>query len=152
LPRCFSGAGGEPVEVAAHELGDPALRHVAGKGHRALLAVDGQHGANHLLIGLSGIADQQREEQGGAGQTPSVVCAEIPFIEIKRGLAVELVEHIAGRTADAAARAEFVSAASAAVANAHRIAVEADRGDLAALGRTIRADQGLLEQRAMQNP
>ena len=48
LPRGVGGAGREPIEIAAHQLRDPAFRHVAGEGHRARLAIDRQDGAHHV--------------------------------------------------------------------------------------------------------
>ena len=54
LARGICRAGSEPVEIAAHELRDPAFRHVAGEGHRARLAVDRKNGAHHVVVGLGG--------------------------------------------------------------------------------------------------
>ena len=65
----------------------------------------------------------------GAGQALGVFLAEIALVEIERRLAVELEQHVALGAGDAAARAELVPAAGAAVADADRSAVEADGGD-----------------------
>src|SRR5438128_2588801 len=40
LPGCVGRAGRESLEIAAHQLRYPALRHVAGEGHRPRLRVD----------------------------------------------------------------------------------------------------------------
>ena len=58
-------------------------------------SVDGEDGAHDVLVGLRRIADQQREQQAGAGQALGILLAEIALVEIERRLAVELVQHVA---------------------------------------------------------
>ena len=53
LPGRIRGTRGQAVEIAAHQLGDAALRHIAGKSHRARLTIDRQYGAHDAMWGCS---------------------------------------------------------------------------------------------------
>ena len=66
LARRQGGAGGETVEVPAHQLRGPILRNVAGEGHRPRLAIDGENSADDVVLWPFGIEDPQRKQQTGS--------------------------------------------------------------------------------------
>src|SRR5205807_8687240 len=111
---------------AAHQLADPALRHVARKRHRALRAIDRKHGPHHIVVRTGGIVDAQRKQERGAGQALAVL-SEVTLVKIERRLAVELKQNVAARAGDPPVRPELVPAAGTAMPDPDRVAIEADR-------------------------
>ena len=93
--------------------------------------------------------DAQREHQAGSRQTFGLVLAEIAFVEVERRLAVQLEQDSALRARDPASRPELVPITGAAMADPYRRAIEADCAHHALARRTVGADQGLLEARAI---
>ena len=97
------------------------------------------------MVGPLRIEDLQWEQEGAARQRLRVVFAEVAFVEVEGGLAVELEQHGAARARDLAARAEHVPAAGAAGADPDAPPVEADAGHETAARRAIGADERLAE-------
>src|SRR5579872_6425820 len=111
LPCGRSRAGRQPIEISTHELRGPILRYVAGECHGPRLAVDGEDGADNIVLRPLGIENAQWEQQTGSGQSLGLGFAEIALIEIERGLAIEFEQYIAARFGYPAARSKFVPAA-----------------------------------------
>src|SRR6476660_1490349 len=145
LARRIGGAGGETIQVSAHQLRRPALRDVAGEGHRALVAIDRQYSAHDRGIGPLQVVDLDGKQQCGAGQPFRFVRPEIALVEIERRLAIELIEDIARGSRHLPAGSEQVPSAGAAMADPDGAAIEADAGNDAGARRAIGPDQRLLE-------
>src|SRR3978361_367626 len=58
-----SGPLRQAVEIPVHQRGSPALRNVAGKGHRARILIDGENRAHHRGIRTGRIMNLDREQQ-----------------------------------------------------------------------------------------
>src|SRR4029077_4081705 len=144
LARRVGGAGGETIQVSAHQLRRPALRDVAGEVHRALVAIDRQHGAHDGGVGPLQVVDLNGKQQCGAGQPLRFVGPEIALIEIERRLAIELIEDIAYGSRHLPAGSEQVPSAGAAMADPDGSAIEADAGNDPGARRAIGPDQRLL--------
>ena len=142
------GAADQAIEISLHELDEVALGEVAREGHRLLLVVDGEQGADEELVVLGRGAHGEREEQARRGEVRGLV-AEVLFVEGERGLSIEREQDVALGAGDDALGAELVPAALGAVADRDVVAVEADRGDEAALDDGAAADPGALEARAV---
>jgi hypothetical protein len=149
LLRSVGRARGQPVEISAHQLTGPSLRHIARKGHRARASVHSQHGANNIVTRPFGITNAKREEEGGAGQALGLVLAKVSLVEVKRRLAVKLEQDVALGAGNLPARAKLVPTACAAMPDADGVPIEADRRDRMVAGRAVAADQGFLKQRAV---
>jgi hypothetical protein len=69
------GARHQAIEISTHQLGAPALRHVAGEGHRPRRAIDRQNGAHHFVLRVQGVVNLEWKKQCRAGKPFDLVFA-----------------------------------------------------------------------------
>ena len=106
--------------------------------------VDGQDRTHQaLLVGGPG-AQREREQQTRRGQT-GCAFAEVFLVELQRRSAVEFVQHVADAARHATFWAEDVPAVLATVADANRIAAEADGTDQTGCGVAMQKVPGRTE-------
>ncbi len=114
-----------------------------------LRAIDREDRAYELMVGTPGVMDLERKKQRRSGQGLDLVITEIALVKIQRRPAVELEQHISFSRRDPPFRSEHVPAAGAAVADPDRAAIEPDRRDFSALGRSIQTDDRFDEVRTI---
>ena len=121
--------------------------------------VAGQHQAAGGLVHAQDGADQpertavfaehlERKQQARSRQAFGVL-AQVPFVDVQRGLSVELKQHVAGATRDFSHRTEGLPAVEGAVADAKLRTRESDRHDLPLGQPPVRQGPGPLEGAAI---
>jgi hypothetical protein len=93
---------------------------------KAVMAAGTSTSPRTLLVAAAG--DRQGKQQRRAGQRRRVL-AQVPLVQRQRRLAVQLVQHVAGRARHAPERPERIPAAGRPVPDPEAIAVEPDRND-----------------------